>query len=345
MSANNDLKSVLVEELNTPDSGWSIGSMGAIAEFHQSQGEELLIDDTLNLTRATSRGAIRLHVPDNASPIAYEAVSPKAHRWMQGVAICLPASDIKIERRSVLTELGADQNAIRSQDRHARLFDMGLDQPQIQFCVRTSDPDLTALLLEHCGKSLFAEGNPAMGAILKLHPHRVALSNLGRVEVFQLIGGPDTGGVSPEGPHTHVLPKLLRTGRTHSANTPIPKGLLPCASLHPANPVIDPLGKDREFNPHFFERFQQFLDAWGPREYVDVKHTVWTAVEAGRDPTGFSPPSTRLGRTAVRNALRQSARIASHQNDQTKLARLSKWRERFDQHRSDEQIDPDSPGH
>ena len=32
-------------------------------------------------------------------------------------------------------------------------------------------------------------------------------------------------GKSPEGPHTHVLPKLLRSGRTHPATEPIPEWL------------------------------------------------------------------------------------------------------------------------
>jgi hypothetical protein len=48
--------------------------------------------------------------------------------------------------------------------------------------------------------------------------HRVFLSRVGRAEVYQAIPLPDAK--RPDGPHTHVLPKLLRAGRTHSANDP-----------------------------------------------------------------------------------------------------------------------------
>ncbi len=81
--------------------------------------------------------------------------------------------------------------------------------------------------------------NLVMAAILAAHPHRVALSRIGRVEVWQKIGGPDTGGVSLVGPHTHVLQKLLRARRRHLANMPIPGGLVPVVGFHPASPIMD----------------------------------------------------------------------------------------------------------
>lgn len=119
----------------------------------------------------------------------------------------------------MLTELGPDDNAIRGIYRMGILFDMGLSLPQCDFCIRTTDPKLLAELRANAGRSLFEPDNPVMHTIFQTHPHRVALTNIGRVEVYQKIGGPDTGGVLPAGPHTHVLPKLLKTGRTHSANT------------------------------------------------------------------------------------------------------------------------------
>ena len=44
-----------------------------------------------------------------------------------------------------------------------------------------------------------------MAVILAASPHRVFVSRVGRIEVFQAI--PSANGKSPEGPHTHVLPK------------------------------------------------------------------------------------------------------------------------------------------
>ena len=74
--------------------------------------------------------------------------------------------------------------------------------------MRIGDPDLAARLREHTGRAVFEHGNPAMGMILAANPPRVFISRLGRIEVYQPI--PPPSGKSPEGPHTHVLPKLLR---------------------------------------------------------------------------------------------------------------------------------------
>lgn len=124
-----------------------------------------------------------------------------------------------------------------------------------------------------------------------------------------MIGGPDTGGNSPEGPHTHVLPKLLRAARTHSANTPIPEGLIPCGSLHPENPVIDRMGRDKDFNPAAYDAFQAMLQAWGCEDYTQTKARVLSAIRAEQAPDAISLPDSRLARTAIRNAIRQLRRL------------------------------------
>lgn len=340
------LRDLLERSLRDPGAGWSVGSFGAIAEFHQDPDEPAAFDDPSELARATARGGIRIDVEalKVARAVAYETLSPKPHRWSQGVALCLEEPLARRQRRTVLTELGPDENAIREGDRESILFDMGLAQPQVDFCVRTSDPDLIEVLWAACGRSLFEPSNPAMGEILRRHPHRVVLSNLGRAEVYQKIGGPETGGVSPSGPHTHVLPQLLRAGRTHSANTPIPEGLVPCASLFPASPVMGPLGEERAFDPESFEAFQGLLSEFGVEEYVQSKQAVRAAIETGMDPDVFPEPGSRLARTGVRNMLRQFARIADHLGERNLAKVVLQWRARFDQATA-EMADEDAPGH
>ena len=90
----------------------------------------------------------------------------------------------------------------REEDREAILFDLGLGALQADFCVRISDHGLAARLREYAGRSLFEPGNPAMAMILAANPHRVFISRLGRIEVYQPI--PPPSGKSPEGPHTHT---------------------------------------------------------------------------------------------------------------------------------------------
>lgn len=297
-----DIQSILEEHLHDPSSSFSIGSFGAIAEFHRDLGEPLVLDDPARLTIATARGALRIELTEGVRPLAYETLSGRAERWQHGVVFCLPEAESASHARATLTELGPDIGAVRPDDRDATLFDMGLAARNVDFCIRTGDPALLALLRKAVGRPLLEPGNPAIGAILEASPHRVAISRLGRAEVFQAIGREET----PEGPHTHVLPKFLKSGRTHSANIPVPRGLLPCLSLYPANPLFDGLGQDRPFDLDSYARFQTLLDRWGLPEYREEKARALEAARQGIDPAAYDAAKTRTGRTALRVALRQA---------------------------------------
>ncbi|MEM8792491.1 MAG: hypothetical protein AAGE80_12800 [Pseudomonadota bacterium] len=330
-----DLAEVLERHLTDWQAGWNVGSFGAIAEFHQDAGEAAEVGHPLE--RATARGAIRIERTEGVKPVAWEALSKNPQRWQQGVALCLPEGEAEREGRKVLTELGPDEVAIRPADRGAILFDMGLGQRNLDFCVRTEDPELVATLRAACGRALSEPGNPAMGAILSAHPHRVALSAIGRCEVFQKIGGPDTGGTSPPGPHTHVLPKLMAAGRSHSANTPVPDGWMPGMSLHPGSPVMGPLGEDRDFEPALFAAFQDLLGDWGAPGIVETKARVWSALDAGAPPEPDETADGRTARAARRIALRQRGRMAGPS------PALVAWSEAHD--RGAIEADADMPGH
>lgn len=334
-----DLQTIVERGLVDAETGWNMGSFGAIAEFHHV-GDERPAALSQPMAQVTTRGGVRIDRLEGVRPVAYELLSPKPHRWMQAVALCLPEAEAAMNRRDVLTELGPDTEALREEDRQSILFDMGLAQPQVDFCIRTADPGLLADLRAHIGYSLFDAGNPVMLAILKAHPHRVALTKLGRVEVYQKIGGPDTGGVSPAGPHTHVLPKLLRARRTHSANTPIPAGWVPCANFHPGNPVIGRMGEEKAFDRVAFDAFQALLNDWGSADYLDAKASVWAALASGEGPDGTAEPATRTGRAGLRNGLRQWRR----QYGDTAL--LVEWTQRFDASAdAGDEPDDEKPGH
>ena len=99
--------------------------------------------------------------------------------------------------RDGLTELGADVEALRPEDRESILFDMGLVIPHVDVCVRSADQDLISLLREAAGTTVLAPGNPAMATIKEQSPHRVFRSRLGRVEVYQRIGSSAKGIPTP----------------------------------------------------------------------------------------------------------------------------------------------------
>ncbi|MFT3690667.1 DUF6925 family protein [Paenirhodobacter sp.] len=308
--------------LTDPEAGWSMGSFGAICEFHHVAGDPMPAAGP-GCRMVTARGGIRLDRLEEVRPVAWEALSRDATRWQQGVSLCLPEGGYAMATRDVLTELGPDDGALRDTDRGAILFDLGLAQAQVDFCIRTNDPDLIAVLRGALGTSVFAPGCPAMPAILSRHPARIALSRIGRIEVYQKIGGPETGGASPIGPHTHLLPQLMRSGRTHSANTPIPAGWIPVAGLHPASAVSDPLGQPRAFDRARFDAFAALLDQWGDPETLAVKTATRDALARRIAPEDFTPPGDRFGRVALRVALRQAART-------NPSALLDRYRQTFD---------------
>ena len=296
-----EIHRVLREQLDDPDSSFSIGSVGAIAEFHRDADEPLLLDDSEQLTIATERGALKIVLTDSVVPLAYEVLSKQPGRWQHGVVFCCPKLLALSHCRAMLTELGPDDGAIRAFDRDAILFDLGLSTRNVDFCIRTRDPELLTLLRRHAGRSVLAPESRAMGAIIEASPHRVAISRLGRAEVYQAIDTVKT----PQGPHTHVLPALLRSGRTHSATIPVPSGTLPCLNVYPANPLFDGLGRDKPFDTSSLARFRTLLELWGAPEYCAEKARAMDAIQRGLDAGAYDCPQTRLGRTALRVALRQ----------------------------------------
>lgn len=143
-----DLGDVLESGLQQSEAGWNMGSFGAIAEFHHV-GDEASPTQTAPLMQVTARCGMRIERLEGVRPVAYETLSPRAHRWSQAVSLCLPETEALMHRRDVLTEIGPDDAALREEDRGAVLFDMGLAQPQVDFCIRTTDAELLAVLRQN----------------------------------------------------------------------------------------------------------------------------------------------------------------------------------------------------
>ena len=279
---------------------WSLGTFGAIAEFARDAGEPVALSrDTASLAAVTERGGIRIELRPEMRPFAFETTTKDS--WNHRIALCLPEAACAMNARTVLTDLGADSAALRERDRDAVLFDLGLGALQVDCCVRIADPEIAAQLRAHCGQPVFSSS--AMGIILATNPHRVFLSRLGRIEVFQPIPPPD--GKSPDGPHTHVLPGLLRHRRTHAATEPIPEGLVPCAHVYPPHPAKDGMGHGRPFDRARHEAFQAILRNYGDPKFLALKQQVTNAVATGADPSAIAVTDQRFARTNIRVTLRQ----------------------------------------
>jgi hypothetical protein len=298
-----DFFDLLSEQIDDSEVAWSLGTFGALAEFMRDADEQVILDQTDgSVSAVTARGGLRIALHPELRPIASESLTKES--WSHRVALCVPETACVMSGRTVLTEAGVDREALREQDRTGVLFDLGLGALQADFYVRSGDPDIIAALRECTGKSVFSPTSAAMKVILAANLHRVFVSRLGRIEVYQPI--PPPNGKSPSGPHTHVLPKLLAHGRTHSANEPLPHGWIPCAHFYPPHPARDPFGKPRPFfQAARHAAFQVLLASYGDLQRLALKQRVIDSVMSGGEPFAIPIDNERFARATVRVALRQ----------------------------------------
>jgi hypothetical protein len=312
---------LLSEQIRDPGTQWSLGTFGGLAEFSRDANEavELTTSDK-GVVAVTDRGAIAITWQENLRPFASESIT--RHDWSHRVALCLPEQSCVMNRRDKMTELGTDADALREHDRQGVLFDIGLGAMQADLCIRVADPDAVAELRRYVGRSVFEPHNPAMGAVLAINPHRVFISRLGRIEVYQPI--PPADGKSPDGPHTHVLPKLLKSRRTHPATEPVPEAWIPCAHLYPAHPAKDAMGRSQLFDRARHDTFQNLIETLGAPIAVTIKKQVTQAVSSEQPPSALGRTLDRVVRANVRVALRQM-KAAGHPS-----RTLPAWLETFD---------------
>lgn len=274
--------SLLLEHLRDPESSWSCGRFGAIAEFHRDPDEPATLTERPFLCAATARGAIRIETPAELRPIAYETISRCIDSWGHGLALCLPREAARMSGRTVITELGPDRKAVRPDDRDALLFDLGLGGRHAEICVRSSDPRTIGLLRAACGHALFEGAASLLPLLPGLSPHRVFISRIGRVEVYQPI--PPPTGKSPDGPHTHVLPRLLARGRSHAATVPVPAEWVVGMTLYPPHPLRMNSGVPIAFDPGKHAAFQSLMDRYGaPALLAGKKAAANDARVSGRE--------------------------------------------------------------
>lgn len=294
------IRTLILDHIHDPDSSWSVGRFGAIAEFHRDPDERVEIADTSAITAATDRGAIRIDALPEVRPVAYETISTCLTSWGQGVALCLPGPLARMSGRTVVTELGPDRQAVREQDRDAMLFDLGLGGAQAEICVRSPDRETIDLLRSACGKPIFSTEHALMPRLLTLSPHRVFVCRTGRVEVFQPI--PAANGKSPDGPHTHVLPRLLAQDRGQAATVPVPDGWLAGMTLYPAHPLLDEAGESTAFNVARYEAFQALMKQYGDPAQLGGKQAAFAAASdslSGEDARGHAL-GFRIGRRQLK---------------------------------------------
>jgi hypothetical protein len=317
-----DAIALAAAHLADPASTWSIGASGVLAEFAREPGEACERD---GLQVVTERGAIRVEAHAGLEALAYEVLSAQPALWHHGVLFHLPAAAATMSPYTVVTELGLDREAIRGADRGACLFDLGLGSPAFAFCVRTRDAALLQTLRRAAGTAFLGAGRELGAALVAASPHRVAISRVGRIEVFQAIA--PEGGATPSGPHTHFIPRLIRAHRGASSNIPLAPWRAAGFTLYPPHPAKNAAGMPKPFSHAEHVAFQRLLAQFGEADSFAAKTALLASVERGDPPVGWRAPATRYARQACRIGIRQLRRSGAP------LAELEAWERALDRQR------------
>ena len=326
-----DIFSILTRHLQDPETGWSIGTFGALAEFHWEPDEikKIILENDFGRV-VTARGAIEIQRHRKLRLIPYETISTIPNAWSQGVMVCLPQKEAAFKTSKGVTEIRAGFNSLMPK-LEGRLFDLGFEFPHIKICVRTTDPNLSENLTNATGSSFLALRAETIKSIKAANPVRVFRSQIGCIEVSQKI--PDSKSITPTGPHTHVLPALLKQNLDHASNIPIPDGWTVVAAFYPAHPVRNKDGSLKAFDQIAFKAFQELIDNHAPVELAEAKHEAWQLLRRSVPPNINLMPKTRHARTAFRVALRQWEHL------HTGTINSNNWRKVCDPTRSKKVID------
>lgn len=278
--------------------GWSIGSFGAIGEFVREADETVtVLRSRSRIEVLTAKGALRL-AETKLSCVAWDSLSSDGAGWSHNIALCAPSTG---SEHGIITAQGQDHRAVRPDDRRHWLFDLGVSRGLTRMCIRTDAPALKTILDCAVGTD-FLSAPELVAAVMDAQPNRVMLSPAGRIEVFQPI--PAAHDLSPVGPHTHLLPRLVACGRLHSANDPIPDGWQAVLNLHPPRPWIGERNQ-RRLDRASDDDFRILLNRYGDDREAGLEQRLIAHIMAGSDPDSFPWPLNRRDRTKARLALRR----------------------------------------
>ncbi len=210
---------------------WVVGVVGAVAEFTARPGESIAIErEGARVTATTPGGKLRFRIDDQVRALTFDPDdTPEKHQKVV-LAVKRERGGPPVSGR--IADLGPDSSGIDLADQHHQLFDLGLDRKEARFCIRCASGAVREAISAATGTTL-AEAAPRLAPVLlRDSPARVVESALGRIEVSTPI--PPPGGASPPGPHTHLLPEHLATGRALPVGMDLPPAYLPGAVFYPA---------------------------------------------------------------------------------------------------------------
>lgn len=227
-----DVRAHLRETLAAGDGTWVFGVVGAVGEFTAAPGAGVEVHQAGDvITARTRNAALSVRIDDDVRALTFDA--PDAATPPR-IVLAVKHERGRLPRARGVEDLGEDAGAL-IRDGATQLYDLGLDRKEARFCVRVSgglsdSPGRRAL--DAALELPFADALPKIGGpLIAESPVRVIDTALGRVEIAGAIPPPTAS--SPAGPHTHLLPDHLATGRALPAGMELPRAYLPGAIFYP----------------------------------------------------------------------------------------------------------------
>ncbi|NRB03117.1 MAG: DUF1289 domain-containing protein, partial [Rhodobacteraceae bacterium] len=223
-----DVRAFVTSTLEAGRGTWVIGFVGAVAEFTAAQGDKVEVHvDGDDITAYTQNGALRVKINDDIRALTFD---PPDWGREPRIVLAVKRERGRLSMVSGVADLGPDTDAL-VQEQNAKLYDLGLGRKEGRFCVRLAEGAAREALNGSTGLT-FPQALPMIaGPLVAESPTRVVESALGRIEVQGQIPPPDAK--SPDGPHTHLLPDHLETGRALPVGMDLPRAYLPGAIFYP----------------------------------------------------------------------------------------------------------------
>ncbi|MEM7075781.1 MAG: DUF1289 domain-containing protein [Pseudomonadota bacterium] len=224
-----EIVAFVTETLARDRGTWVMGVVGAVAEFSPSAGRPRSSKVTdAAITAHTSGGALRMMIDDSVRAVTFDPASTPTEAIRIVLAVKRERGRLPVADQ--ITDLNEDPSCLIERDA-GRLFDLGLGRKEARFCVRATSDKVRSALAKVAGQPLSTCLSTLGPTLIHHSPSRVVETALGRIEVHSPI--PKPGARSPDGPHTHLLPDHLATGRCMPVGMDLPRAYLPGAIFYP----------------------------------------------------------------------------------------------------------------
>ncbi len=225
-----DIRTFVLRSLEEGQGTWAVGVVGAVGDFAAAPGQAIDVrTDGESIIATTAGGRLNFRIDDHVRALTFGPTDTQA--GPDRIVLAVKRSRWRHNAADRLTPLGKDLDAILSEDNDASLFDLGLGRKEVRFCVRVRPGEAHDVLSRASGSAFPANLAQIGASLLNESPARVIETALGRIEVLTPI--PMPGGKSPPGPHTHLLPDHLATGRAMPVGMDLPSAYVPGAIYYP----------------------------------------------------------------------------------------------------------------